>query len=546
MKKITIVSIASKNIHKQLSGWCLKAYLEENSSFKANVLETTINDNYYDILGTIMATNPDILGFSCYIWNISLVKKLIKAIKQLDKNVTIILGGPEVSFEEDLSDYPNSDYIIKGEGEKAFCDLVIDITTGNNQLPYLYSVSNPDFSQMPSPYTNDYFSSFSKNQIPFIQNQLVYYESCRGCPFSCSYCLSSVCDKISYVPLERVKSELLLLVENGASCIKFVDRTFNANKKRAYDILSFIKELDTATTFHFEAAADLFDDNLFDIISKMPKGRIQFEIGLQSTNEETLKAINRKTNTKLVLENIKKLVEFNNCHVHADLIAGLELEDYDSFLNSIDECIKARPHMLQLGFLKLLKGSQIRRFYSRHDYVFQDFAPYEILQNKYISFNEIIYLKRIEKVLDKFYNSQMFLSTYEFAVKKVFSSDIEFLVKLSDYILPKDYKTTMKNAYTLIYNFLKLHYNNIEEIKHHIKIDCLTFCGGRYLPDDITLNNNRALEISYKQETKRKHDDFTISYFSYDDTTRIFLYDKKDELSKQFFNEIYIDTLKNK
>jgi radical SAM superfamily enzyme YgiQ (UPF0313 family) len=271
-----------------------------------------------------------------------------------------------------------------------------------------------NLDSIPTPYTEEMLSAAG--------GRIIYYESTRGCPFSCSYCLSSTFEGVRYFSLERVKKELQKLVNAGVRQIKFVDRTFNANRERAKEIIRFIISLGGTTNFHFEAAADLFDSEMLDILAAAPKGLIQFEIGIQTTNNKTLEAINRRTDLGRVFQNVNKLNSIGNVHIHVDLIAGLPYENMGSFKNSFNEVYALEPHQLQLGFLKLLKGSRIRDESKVYGYVFRDYAPYEVMQNSCISFDEILELKNVEDMVERYYNSGRFNNTLKYVIQILWAS----------------------------------------------------------------------------------------------------------------------------
>jgi radical SAM superfamily enzyme YgiQ (UPF0313 family) len=533
--KTLIVSISAKNVHKQLAPWCLKAYCESKGLDGVEILEVNSNYNINEIICKICEREFQILAFSCYIWNIDYVNKIGVLIKKLFPNVVIILGGPEVSFENDLSNYPFASHIIKGEGEKLFHDLIRnggkDLTTDKLQDNTAANHQKACFASFPSPYTPDFFASFKNEQIPNIENRLVYYESSRGCPFACSYCLSSATKGVSYLPVERVKSDLLLLLQNGAKTVKFVDRTFNAELKRAKEILLFIKSLQTDCTFHFEIAPDIFDDELFEIIKTMPFCRVQFEVGVQTVNEKTLTAINRKMNAELALKNIEKLSSFKNCNIHVGLIAGLPHETVETFKTAVDKCVLANPHTLQLGFLKRLKGTKICSY--NFGAVFAPFAPYQIFATNTLSYVDIMRLKKIESVIDKFFNSGAFSQTVAFAVK-IFKSPYAFFEALADFceLNNCNFKTSMKQAYSVLLNFLLPH-GNAAEVEYFIKLDCLGFdaCRG-LLPSGIKQMRDKRAELAYLQQLKVAN--VRVEFFEFDNTFKLFVYDNKNLLTNKF------------
>ncbi|HHW48406.1 MAG TPA: B12-binding domain-containing radical SAM protein, partial [Clostridiaceae bacterium] len=392
--RTVLVALNSKYIHSSLAPWYLKAACGDGCG-EIIVLEYTINDDIENVLGEIYSLKPDVAAFSCYIWNIGKALRLSENLKKVLPSVKIVLGGPEVSFDAEKIMEENQfiDYIITGEGEAAFKSLLTalkdlkdepekSLLSSIGSLVYRFDgnifSNNPcelikDLDQIPSPYTGEMLASTS--------DKVVYFESSRGCPFSCSYCLSSTIDGVRHFSLDRVKSELFKLIKAGVKLVKFVDRTFNCNKARAKEIFKFVIEHGENTAFHFEAAADLFDDEMIEMLSQAPSGRIQFEIGIQSTNMQTLAAVNRKSNLDRVFDNVRKLRQHGNIHLHLDLIAGLPYEDFCSFKTSFDAVYSLKPHNLQLGFLKMLKGSKIRREAYKYSYNYRSYPPYEVLGN---------------------------------------------------------------------------------------------------------------------------------------------------------------------
>ena len=528
---VSLIAINAKNIHKSPAPWYLKTYCEEKRMENISVIEVNINNKIYETVSKIYEAQPTVAAFSCYIWNIDYVNKTAPLLKKLRPNLTIVLGGPEVSFEENLNNYPYADYIIKGAGEKVFYELMVQIEKNGRAEPKLIDGCGLGFENYPSPYTDDYFNSFKTNQIPDIQNQLVYYESSRGCPFSCAYCLSSADKGVQYLPIERVKHDLLRFMKHGAKCIKFVDRTFNSNKRRTKQILEFIGGLDTDCVFHFEVAADLFDDELLWIVEKLPICRVQFEIGIQTINEETLSAVCRKTNTALALQNIKTLTSFQNCHIHVDLIAGLPYETLDTFVESINQCILCKPNMLQLGFLKMLKGTRIRKESDSFKAIFADFAPYEVYQTETMSHSDFMKLKKIEGVIDRFYNCGGFALSVEYGIK-LLGSPYKFFDAFSDYLGGVgETKLSLKNAYTTLYNFL-LANGGGNEATHRIKLDCFAFDAGASLPDTIPQQRNKQAELSFKKEFEHKK--FRVEFFEFENKYMLFNFEKKNPITTRY------------
>ena len=427
--KTVICSLNSKYIHSSLAPWCLYTACKKavSDDCEVKVIEGTINEKTEDIYERLLSEKADFIAFSCYIWNIGRVLELSEKLK--NRGVIIALGGPEVSYRQRdiLENYPFVDFVLSGEGEVSFPALITALA--ENNMPYISGVSfkkddefiisdggTIEFESTVSPYCKEYFEALG--------NRIAYIESSRGCPFSCAFCLSGRCGKVRFLPLERVKNEMLLLSEMGAETIKFVDRTFNCNSKRACEILSFIKDeygkrIPEGVCFHFEIAADILTEELFDIISQLPVGAVQFEVGIQSFNEATLQKISRKTNVDLVENNVKRLLSFGNCHVHIDLIAGLPFEGYDSFVEGFNRAYSIGANMLQLGFLKILHGSPMAENKEEFPCNYSSVAPYEVVSTPWISEKELDLLRICENELERLYNSGRFPRTLRYLTEKM-------------------------------------------------------------------------------------------------------------------------------
>ncbi len=533
--KVLLVAINAKHIHKALAVWCIKAYCDNNAAgCEFAVFENHINEPIGNIIGEIYKELPDVIGFSTYIWNTDQVVKITGAIKKILPSCIIVLGGPEVSFETSMDNYPSADYLIKGAGETAFSQLTNSIAAELAPENKIIKGESLDFGDFPSPFTAEFFQSSQTHAMASVKNQLVYYESARGCPFNCAYCLSSVTQGVQYLTLQRVKDELGLLLSQGAKCVKFVDRTFNADKNRMAEILEYVRCLDTDCTFHFEVAADLFDKHLLEIIATMPVNRVQFEVGIQSVNPKTLAAVSRKTNLEVGLENIRVLSARNNCHVHVDLIAGLPYETPETFALAVNRCLAVRPHMLQLGFLKMLKGSELRKNQENFDYLYTDYAPYEVLKSNAMSTAELLQLKGIERVIDKFYNSGMFVNSLQYVAFKLFKTEYDFFCLLGEFCEDiGNIRVSLKSSYSILLSFL-LQYANKDEAEHYIKLDCLTFDAKGMLPDSIEQLRDRAVEAQLKNKPEYKKKNIRVEYFAYDNKKRLFVYNHKDPITKAY------------
>lgn len=548
--KTLIIALNSKYIHSALAPWYLKSACGTECG-EVLVAEYTVNETYDVILGSIYMHKPDIAAFSCYIWNISHVLRLAASLKKLLPGITIILGGPEVSYDVvnimDAHSFIN--FVLAGEGDCSFpkllkyihsavcieknetgmaetdfkskADLIVpehidglSYRIKDSQLPGVDSkesiVTNAPalvevLDSIPSPYTDE--------MISCLQNKIVYFEASRGCPFSCSYCLSSASEGVRYFSLGRVFSDLDRLVAAGVKQIKFVDRTFNSNKKRAVAIIRYIMELDKQAStdhnaaggasgkynglgcnFHFEVGADLFDEEILQLLECAPKGLFQIEAGVQTTNEAALAAVCRKTNTAKLLSNLSKLQKSGSVHIHADLIAGLPHEDYASFAKSFNMLYASRPHQLQLGFLKFLKGTVMRDGALYDGYKFNDFPPYEILSGNSASYDELIVLKGVADLLERYYNSGRFIYTLEYIIGKYFESPFQFFENF--YFFQKKNGTMytpvgVKELFSIMNRFVMncLNGTGTETFSELLKLDFLASDPSGTLPDFMEKQN---------------------------------------------------------
>ncbi len=423
--KLVIACLNSKYIHASLAPWCLLSGVRAYSVLpvESKVMESTINSDINAFARQIIYEKPDIVSFSSYIWNIEKTLELCKILKE-KIGCTIILGGPEVSYRAKnvLEKSSFVDFVLSGEGEKSF-PLFLDTYFNNGDfnkvsgLSYrendnIISVPEEECTETPpSPYNEEFFDN--------LKGRISYIETSRGCPYRCAFCLSGRCSPLRFFDIEQVKEDILKLAVSGTKTIKFVDRTFNAKAERANEILEFIlsnygTKIPEGTCFHFEIAGDILKESTMEILSKAPKGVFQLEIGMQSFNEDTLKAINRKTDTKRLIENIKKLISFGNMHIHIDLIAGLTGEDIKSFERSFDIGYRLKANMLQMGFLKLLYGADMREDREKYPCEFNDKPPYEVTSTPWLSNEEIVKLKKCEDALERMYNSGRFLFTLDY------------------------------------------------------------------------------------------------------------------------------------
>ena len=436
--KTLIIALNSKYIHSSLAAWYLKASCGTECGM-VNVAERTVNENIDAVLSSIYLQKPDVAAFSCYIWNIEYVMKLAPSLKKLLPGLIIVLGGPEGSYDaaEILKEHGWVDYVLAGEGEKTF-PLLLKYLDGRGSTPgeipfaegFAFRTRGGIRSGRPSVIEklDDIPSPYTEEMLKSLKNKIAYFETSRGCPFCCSYCLSSASAGVRYFSMERVFADLDKLVLSGVKQIKFVDRTFNFNRKRAREIIDhiLIKYGDSGCNFHFEVGADLFDDELIRGLGDAPKGLFQLEAGMQSANPEVLASVCRKTNLAKLLSNLNKLRAKENIHIHADLIAGLPKEDYASFGKSFDILYNARPHQIQLGFLKFLKGTVLRSIAEKEGFKYSSFAPYEILLGKWMRYDELIVLKGIAELVERYYNSGRFSFSLDHIIHEHFRSPFHF------------------------------------------------------------------------------------------------------------------------
>lgn len=421
--KVIVSCLNSKYVHASLSPWCLFAGVRgfAENTYDISVIEGTINGDSESFAEKITDEKPDVVAFSCYIWNIAKTLEVCRIIKSRH-DCRIVLGGPEAAYrpKDILEKYDFADYVLSGEGEWTFPDF-LDNLNGDlsfvSGLTYrkdgeIITIPEKEYTETPpSPFVDEFFEN--------LNGRISYIETSRGCPYRCAFCLSGRCSPLRFFDIQRVKNDIIRLSKSGTQTVKFVDRTFNASAERANEILLFIKEnygkeIPCDVCFHFEIAGDILKESTLEILSSMPRGAVQLEIGMQSFNEETLKKINRKTNTRKLVKNIRKLIGFNNMHIHIDLIAGLTGEDIESFKSGFNTAYSLRAHMLQMGFLKLLYGAEMRENKEKYPCTFTVEPPYEVTSTPWLSSDEIKMLKNCEDAVDRLYNSGRFLFTLEY------------------------------------------------------------------------------------------------------------------------------------
>ena len=475
MCKNMLVGINSKYVHTNLAVRYLKKFVEAYSDEKIEIYESNINNNLMKIVRDIAEVEPEKIFFSTYIWNKEIVFKITKEIRKVLKDTKIILGGPEVSYnpQEIMRENLEIDGIIIGEGEKILLNYLtknIDEVKGvyyrkNGEIKFngLESlIENLDI--IPFPYTEEELADVHK---------IVYYESSRGCPFSCSYCMSSIDKTVRYFSLERAKQDLKIFIDTGTRLVKFVDRTFNLKKERYLELWKFLLEnYRENITFHFEINANIFDEEVIEFLKQVPRKFFQFEIGVQTINPKSMENIKRNNILDKLSHNVKSINK--NIHLHLDLIAGLPYEDYKSFGKSFDYVYDTGCEMIQLGFLKILKGTEMVNNVEKFNYNYLDFPPYEVLSNDFISYKEICRLKDIEEVVDLYYNSNKFKYSLKYVVDNFYSSPFKFFEEIGDYYKSKGY-FDIGNREIAIFNYFMEFYKSKGFENIEIFVECLKF-----------------------------------------------------------------------
>ena len=540
MSKIVLAGINSQYVHLNLAVRYLKKYVEANSDLKIEIYETNINNQVFNIIKDIYELNPDKIIFSTYIWNKEYIVEIVKELKKVLPNVEIILGGPEVSYkwEKFMANMPEVDALLLGEGEKVILNFLTKkdkkvlgvVYRENGEI--IFNGIEPIIENLdivPFPYEDWELEDRTK---------IFYYESSRGCPFSCSYCLSSIDKTVRYYSLDRVKKDLKRFLDSPIKLLKFVDRTFNLRKERYMEIWKFLLEnYREGITFHFEINANIFDDETLDFLEKVPKGYFQFEIGVQSINPETMVAIKRNNILDKLAHNVRRISR--NIHLHLDLIAGLPYETYDIFKNSFNYVYNLKPEMIQLGFLKLLKGTQMYDEVEKYQYKYYSRPPYEVFSNKFISFGELVKLKNLEKMLDYYYNSEKFRYTCDFVINNNFDTPFAFFEKIADYYDKKGYlKISHKEValFNILYDFYVE--NNLKDLDifvEFLKYDYLALGKPGSYPEWLKSNkdselHNQLIKNSEFKSVREGHKNSELEEFKYN------IFTNKREKINIFFN----------
>ena len=543
--KILLTAINAKYIHSNLAVYSLRAYAKPYRDEIA-IAEYTINQQVNDILMDIYKKKPDIICFSCYIWNLTYVENVIRELRKLLPSTPIWVGGPEVSYDakEVLKRMPEVTGVMFGEGEETFLELMQYYHGEGKELSEIKGITyrNQDGTVI----ENEWRAVIDLSTVPFVyedmedfKHKIIYYESSRGCPFSCSYCLSSVDKCLRFRALELVKKELQFFIDAEVPQVKFVDRTFNCNHKHAMEIWKYLIEHDKGiTNFHFEVAADLLNEEELELIEQMRPGLIQLEIGVQSTNEATIKEIRRTMKFSEVSRIVRCIKQNKNVHQHLDLIAGLPCEHLESFKKSFNDVYRLCPEQLQLGFLKVLKGSYMEEQKEEYELVYQSMPPYEVLCTKWLSYEDVLELKMIEEMVEVYYNSGQFTYTLR-QLEKEFDSPYQMYYALGKYYEMHDLNM-MSHArvkrYEILLDFIRERNTKKEELYKDLLIFDL------YLRERVKSRPAFAGEYTVPKELKREQGKMShIEKFSYrvadscerEDCVIVFDYENRSKLTHE-------------
>ena len=544
--KILLAACNAKYIHSNLAVYDLKAY---SSDYDEHVIlrEYTINQPKDEILKDIYSSGADVVCFSCYIWNISFVRELIRDLVKILPKTAFWAGGPEVSYDAEkfLTEMPEMTGVMVGEGEKTFHDLLEFYIDGKDSLEEISGIAYRTGDKI---IHNGWRELMDLSAIPFVyehlekfENRIIYYESSRGCPFSCSYCLSSIDKKLRFRDLELVKKELQFFLDHRVPQVKFVDRTFNCKHEHAMTIWKYILEHDNGVTnFHFEISADLLREEEMELMSQMRPGLIQLEIGVQSTNPETIRAIHRHMDLKKLEHCVNRVHSFRNIHQHLDLIAGLPYEDYDTFHQSFNDVYQMKPDQLQLGFLKVLKGSLMQKEAEGYGIVYKEKEPYEVLSTNWLTYGEVLKLKMVESMVEVYYNSGQFWHTLEYLVpleKDAFT----FYEKLGSFYEKKGYSEishSRMRRYEILLEYLQ------EETDVPTEVAAQKMLYDLYLREKLKkrpvfASDQKQYETAVWNYRKNNQVSKTAHIEVFENGTVIlFDYEKRDPLSKNAYTEV--------
>lgn len=539
--KFLLTAVNAKYIHSNPAVHSLRGYVGQDLAQHVEIAEYTINQNMGDILGDIYKRRPDVIGFSCYIWNWSLIQQVIVEVHKLLPKMQIWLGGPEVSFhsEEIVAKYPMVTGIMVGEGEETFRQLMEYYVNQKGDLKGITGLVTKEGTTGIREVTDLSKIPFLYEDLQPFENRIVYYESGRGCPFRCSYCLSSIDKTVRLRDIELVKQELQFFLDNRLPQVKFIDRTFNCNHDHAMAIWQYILEHDNGVTnFHFEIAADILKEDEIELLSKMRPGLVQLEIGVQTTNTKTLSEIRRVMDIDKLEKTVASLSKGHNIHLHLDLIAGLPFEDYESFGNSFDRVYGMKPEQLQLGFLKVLKGSYMEEMAESYGLVYSSMPPYEVLYTNWLSYEQVLRLKRIEEMVEIYYNSNQFTHTLPFLEQK-FESPFRMYEALADFYEEKGYfvnSPSRSYRYQVLLDFATA----VDRKREKLYKEALTF--------DLYLRENMKTRPEFARDLS-EHKDWCRLFYEKEEEQRTYLpayvaYDRKQLAKMTHLEPFYYEVWK--
>ncbi|MCP1307690.1 B12-binding domain-containing radical SAM protein [Paenibacillus tyrfis] len=499
MKNIVLSTLNAKYIHTSLALRYLKAFSQHDFP-GIQIAEYTIKDPAMNIVSDIYQRKPDVVGFSCYIWNIEETIVVVSMLKKIMPELIVVLGGPEVSYDTEywMNRLPEVNFIVVGEGEETLHHLLTELE-GDRALYSVFGLAyrnkegrvviNPPrpklaLDDIPTPHR------FAED-VPSLANRVVYFETSRGCPFSCQFCLSSIEVGVRYFDMERTKSDLLYLIRSGAKLIKFVDRTFNIKRDYAMEMFEFLIQNHSGCVFQFEITADIMRPEVLDYLAEnAPPGIFRFEIGVQSTNDLTNSLVKRRQNFAKLTRTVTKVKESGKIDQHLDLIAGLPEEDYNSFRKTFNDVFALGPEELQLGFLKMLRGTGMRHDAEKYGYLYMDHAPYEILGNKILPFSDLVRIKRVEDVLEKYWNAHRMDHTVRYLIEREFTSAFDFFQEFGDYWEERGWQKIghqLEDLFTRLHAFLKHRGTaKLDVIEGLMKLDY--FLNHKYKPRKIWWN----------------------------------------------------------
>lgn len=540
-----LTTLNAKYIHSSLALRYLQTYAAQKN-ISTTIEEYTINMPVLDILGRIMKESWQVVGFACYIWNIDMTLHVAQLVKSVAPHIKIVLGGPEVSYTAKtiLEKYDYIDFIVQGEGEECFTSLVEElhqhfdgeafdeqqalkpiagimgrwqgVIFGEEEV-----VEVKELGSIPFPYTEE--------DMTALAHKIVYYESSRGCPFSCQYCLSGNRNTVRFFPLERTLEELQWFIDHKVKQVKFVDRTFNCAKRHHLPLMTFMKEAETTTNFHLEMEADLIGKEEIELLSTIEKGRIQIEVGVQSTYKPTLDAIHRYNDWDHIQKVIRPIIEAGRVHVHMDLIVGLPYEGYKRFSKSFNDLFSLKPHALQIGFLKMLQGSGVRKM-EEHQYVYDVKAPYEVLGNKYLSYDEVRFLKIFEDVFERYYNSEKFMNLFGYLHtywEEKGASAFAFFESLTKLWIEKGHHEIKLNdkaqVLFLLDSLILLEPEETIVLKDLLQLDTLLAFEGKLKPEELGFKEQTTIERE-SSEAFWRNEELVSTYiagYRFKDWTRI-------------------------